>query len=147
MFVGWNFCPYRAYIAAIVTALYNFDRILTLNVLIQWQRYEPTGVDRRNRLYLFLEELWSILLLKSDLKWYVHLSRSLFYISAKIHHFIIGRCMHTKDTHTWSHLRTFAIRNCSDENRCLWITNASLPQHIENRIGIWSWPFTYWPEY
>ena len=31
--------------------------------------------------------------------------------------------------------------------RCLWNTNAPLPQHIKNRLELWLWPFTRWLEY
>ena len=31
--------------------------------------------------------------------------------------------------------------------RCLWNTNAPLPQLIKNRVDLWPWPFTYWPKF
>ena len=33
------------------------------------------------------------------------------------------------------------------KNRCLWNTYAPIPQHMKNRLDVWPWPFTCWPEY
>ena len=43
-------------------------------------------------------------------------------------------------------LAVFRLEQNNVKYRWLWNTNAPLPQHIENRVDLWHWPFTYWPE-
>ena len=45
MSVGWNFCPYRAYIATIVTALYTVDLGLYMYVVFLKARQLFPGKD------------------------------------------------------------------------------------------------------